>query len=107
MKHLNGIHRWKHVPNVVILKNFEQYCNYEYDSRQSAFLAAHLLDCGSFLSKKTGSKALLLIACLREQEEDKRALKDKLKVLLDMYFDNVFFQDELEQDELIKKIKQG
>ncbi|XP_050301387.1 uncharacterized protein LOC126739655 [Anthonomus grandis grandis] len=107
MQHFNSIHKWKHTPNVIILKDFVHYCNLydtKYDLRLAAFLSASLIDCLNFLAQKHGPNVLLLVSC-KQEENNVILLRNRLKVILDMYFDGIIDGTGLKSVDILQKIK--
>lgn len=104
MRHLNGIHNWKHLPSVVVVKGFDAYCHLDqsgFGLRGAAFLMATLLDCLGFLGRKHVCGSVLVISCSNGVLS---GAADRLQVLVDMYLD--FFLPVAEDAEgLLERIK--
>uniref|UniRef100_A0AAR5PZS4 Uncharacterized protein n=1 Tax=Dendroctonus ponderosae TaxID=77166 RepID=A0AAR5PZS4_DENPD len=106
MRHLNGIHKWKHLPSVVVVKGFDAYCDQSgcgLSSRGAAFLMATLLDCLRFLGKKQACSSVLVISCSKSALSQ-AAPADSVKVLVDMYLD-FFFPPVEDSAGLLERIK--
>lgn len=85
--HTNGIHNWHHVPNVIILNNYEHYCSLtqNFDNLRTAFVTSSLLDAASTCSHKHSKPALLLV-CHNNKDF---ILNYRLKILTQMYFQHL------------------
>ncbi|KAG5889948.1 hypothetical protein JTB14_018843 [Gonioctena quinquepunctata] len=90
ISHLNTIHLWHKVPNLIILSRFDIYSNLhkeekEYNPQISALISTSLLDCGSVCAKKKQLPAYLLATAEGASEDS----KERLQVLNDMYFPHI------------------
>ncbi|XP_018569488.1 uncharacterized protein LOC108909590 [Anoplophora glabripennis] len=101
ISHLNGIHLWHKVPDVVILPNLEIYCNLhsdKYDPLLSALIVTALVDSTSVCAKKN-QRAYLIATCSISPEN----CENRLQILHDMYFPHVVRESE-ENETLLKDI---
>lgn len=98
IKHINDIHNWRILPNVIILNSFEHYgcLTSSTDSTRPAFITSLLLDAVNVCSHKN-SKPSLFLACLNDED---CVLDYKLKTLLHLYFEHlVELRDSHEKDD--------
>lgn len=87
INHINDIHNWRTLPNVIILNNFEHYgcLTSSSDSTRPALITSLLLDAVNVCSHKN-SKPSLFLACLNDEAY---VLDYKLKNLLHLYFEHL------------------
>lgn len=88
---MSDIHKWRLLPNVIILNCYEQYCcltSSNTGCTKHAFLISLLLDAVSVCSHKNSTPSLLL-ACI---DSSKFVLDYKLKNLLHLYFEHLVEQ---------------
>lgn len=100
MSHLNGIHMWHKPPQVIIVSNFEEYCNspqQNFDVDIAAQISAMLVDAASACAKKYGAKELLLVACNRWHSS--------IQILVDLYYENRICCNGNDCDILFEEIK--
>ncbi|KAJ8924830.1 hypothetical protein NQ315_000984 [Exocentrus adspersus] len=87
LSHLNGIHLWHKIPDIIILSNLDTYCHLygdNYDTLLCALVVATLLDSASVCAKKNGT-SYLISTCSQPSDPH----KNKLQVLYDLYFSHV------------------
>lgn len=85
--HLNSLHLWHTVPNVIILRGFETYSKlYDVDHNPTitGLISTALLDGASVCSKKTIEKTYLIVTTFLNEK-----YKSRLQILFDMYFLNI------------------
>ncbi|KAF7266098.1 uncharacterized protein LOC143203967 [Rhynchophorus ferrugineus] len=98
IKHFNSIHKWKHLPQLIILKDFENYCDIldsNYNSLKSAYLCATLLDSVSYISRKSQSHTSVMVCCSSLEGTE------KIQVLYDMYFDICVNKEEFQDEDVL------
>ncbi|KAJ8956979.1 hypothetical protein NQ318_012143 [Aromia moschata] len=102
LSHLNSVHLWHKIPNIIILSDFDKYCNLYsdcYNPILSALVSATLLDSISVCSKKKQKPCYLICTCSPAEN----SYTDRFQVLRDMYFPHVINKlcDKLLFDEII------
>ncbi|KRT80279.1 hypothetical protein AMK59_7410 [Oryctes borbonicus] len=97
LKHLNSIHTWYRIPEIIILNNFHVYRNNNATSSvHSAHLCASLLDACKACSKKLEKTATLLVAYNIDPPEG-----ELIQNIVDLYFDSVHNTEELPSSYII------
>lgn len=103
LHHLNSIHIWHKIPNVIILRGLETYglLHSDYCPTKTALLMASLLDAASTCGTKQSNNALLLVNCHIKQTQT----ENQLQVLNELYFKYTFKAETFQsQNDIVNKI---
>lgn len=84
IQHMNGIHKWRRIPNVVIINSCEQYCNFGSDLNyvKVSFILASILDGVKACACKHSKRSILLTRF----NNDEWLFDSRFQTLLHLYF---------------------
>lgn len=104
INHLNGIHLWHKLPDIVIVAGFDRYIELysdTYNSCRGAHLATSLVDALSVCAKKNQNNSFLILAATLPPQECTR----RFQIFLDIYFPNfIWHHDHGEKNRVLKQI---
>ena len=94
LRHINGIHLWHKLPELIILNDFQYYIDLQSDDFNpslAALIVASFLDAATSCSDRlNSSKIYLVFGC--QSDDQKTALR--LQRIVDLYFDKVLLIDD-------------